>query len=75
VIAVVEGLAALARPDRTTAGPRVGAIALNTAHLPEEEVAGAVEAVAALTGLPCVDPVRHGGEGLLEALLGADFSG
>ena len=74
VIAVVEGLAALARPDRTTAGPRVGAIALNTAHLPEEEVAGAVEAVAALTGLPCVDPVRHGGEGLLEALLGADFS-
>ncbi|MEB3257925.1 MAG: DUF1611 domain-containing protein [Cyanobacteriota bacterium] len=73
VIAVVEALAALARPDRTTAGPKVGAIALNTAHLPEEEVAGAVEAVGALTGLPCDDPVRHGGEGLLEALLAGAF--
>ena len=69
LIAVVEGLAALARPDRTTAGPRVGAIALNTAHLPEEEEARAIEAVSALTGLPCDDPVRHGGEGLLDALL------
>ena len=75
LIAVVEGLAALARPDRTMAGPKVGAIALNTAHLPEEEVAGALEAVSALTGLPCTDPVRHGGDGLLEALLGAPFNG
>jgi uncharacterized NAD-dependent epimerase/dehydratase family protein len=75
LIAVVEGLAALARPDRTKDGPKVGAIALNTAHLPEEEVAGAVEAVGALTGLPCADPVRHGGEGLLEALLLAHPSG
>ncbi|MEB3194436.1 MAG: DUF1611 domain-containing protein [Cyanobacteriota bacterium] len=75
LIAVVEGLAALARPNRTLPGPRVAAIALNTAHLPEEEVAGAVGAVADLTGLPCADPVRHGGDRLLEALLGAAVCG
>lgn len=68
LITVVEGLAALARPHGSTPAPKVGAIALNTAHLPEEAVQGALDAITGLTGLPCHDPVRHGGEGLLQAL-------
>jgi len=69
LIAVLEGLAALGRPDPTLSAPKVKAIALNTAHLPEGEVGGALDGVSELTGLPCHDPVRHGGEGLLAALL------
>jgi uncharacterized NAD-dependent epimerase/dehydratase family protein len=69
LIAVVEGLAALARPDPVLPAPKVKAIALNTAHLPEGDVEAALDEVSALTGLPCHDPVRHGGEGLLAAIL------
>ena len=68
LIQVLEGLAALARPRTIAGAPKVRAIALNTAHLPEEEVEAALQAVSALTGLPCHDPVRHGGEALLDAL-------
>ncbi|MFM7170860.1 MAG: DUF1611 domain-containing protein [Cyanobium sp.] len=75
LITVVEGLAALARPDPMIPGPKVGAIALNTAHLGDDEVPGALEAIRGLTGLPCHDPVRHGGADLLEALLTTDLSG
>jgi uncharacterized NAD-dependent epimerase/dehydratase family protein len=69
LISVVEGLAALARPDPSIPGPKVGAIALNTGHLPQEEAMEAVAGLRALTGLPCGDPVRQGGEELLDALL------
>ena len=75
LIPVVEGLASLARPDPSMPSPQVAAIALNTAHLPEEEVDAALETVRRLTGLPCHDPVRHGGDGLLKALLAAGLSG
>ncbi|MFM7674571.1 MAG: DUF1611 domain-containing protein [Synechococcus sp.] len=68
LIACVEALAALGRPT-TTPPPRVAAIALNTAHLCQEEAAAAVVATAAATGLPCRDPVRQGADALLEALL------
>ena len=68
LIGAVESLAALARPISSTPPPKVGAIVLNTAHLPKEEVPEALEGVRGLTGLPCHDPVRQGGEGLLDAL-------
>ncbi|MEB3243850.1 MAG: DUF1611 domain-containing protein [Cyanobacteriota bacterium] len=73
LIAVLEAMAALARPDPTALGaaaprPRVGAIALNTAQLPEHEALAAIQAISDQTGLPCDDPVRHGGDALLQAL-------
>jgi uncharacterized NAD-dependent epimerase/dehydratase family protein len=71
VIDAVERLAALGRPAGAAPGPRVRAIALNTAHLDEDSARQALAATAASTGLPCSDPVRQGGEGLWQILLGA----
>jgi uncharacterized NAD-dependent epimerase/dehydratase family protein len=69
LIAALEALAALARPlDPSLPLPRVEAIALNTAHLDGPAAAAALAATAAETGLPCVDPVRQGGEALLDGL-------
>jgi uncharacterized NAD-dependent epimerase/dehydratase family protein len=69
LIAALEGMAALARPSAAAAPPaRVVAIALNTGHLAAEQAKAALEAMAALTGLPCHDPVRDGGELLLADL-------
>ena len=70
VIDAVERLAALGRPAGAAPPPRVRAIALNTAHLDEEAARQALAATAASTGLPCSDPVRQGGEGLWQVLLG-----
>jgi uncharacterized NAD-dependent epimerase/dehydratase family protein len=70
VIDAVERLAALGRPAGASPPPRVRAIALNTAHLDEESARQALAATAASTGLPCSDPVRQGGEGLWQVLLG-----
>jgi uncharacterized NAD-dependent epimerase/dehydratase family protein len=67
LIAAVEALAALGRPDGHR--PRVGAVALNTGHLDGEAAARAIAAVAAHTGLPCGDAVRGDGPRLLKALL------
>jgi uncharacterized NAD-dependent epimerase/dehydratase family protein len=90
LIAVVEALAALGRPAVLPTGrfgpapsgpaalataPKVGAIALNTAHLSEDEARCALEEVKLETGLPCEDPVRHGGEALLSALLEGSLAG
>lgn len=69
VITAIEAVAAQGRPDGHR--PRVRAVALNTALLDAAEAATAVRTTAALTGLPCTDPVRQGGEALLEALLAA----
>lgn len=73
VIDAVERLAALGRPAGAAAAPtpapRVRAIALNTAHLDGAAAQQALAATAASTGLPCLDPVRQGGEGLWEVLL------
>ncbi len=48
---------------------RVAAIALNTAHLEEEEAREAIADAAAETGLPCHDPVRFGAARLLDSVL------
>jgi uncharacterized NAD-dependent epimerase/dehydratase family protein len=69
LISVLEAMAALARPGEGGAPPaRVVAIALNTGHLAADQAAAALKAMAALTGLPCHDPVREGGESLLGTL-------
>ncbi|MGB5136119.1 MAG: DUF1611 domain-containing protein [Prochlorococcaceae cyanobacterium] len=67
LIAAVEALAALGRPDGLR--PRVQAVALNTAHLDAGRAVAAVAETADSTGLACADPVRQGAEALLEAVL------
>jgi uncharacterized NAD-dependent epimerase/dehydratase family protein len=67
LIAAVEALAALGRPDGQR--PRVKAVAVNTGHLDAEAAAQAIAAVADATGLPCADAVRGGAKQLLAALL------
>ncbi|HET7760652.1 MAG TPA: DUF1611 domain-containing protein [Gaiellaceae bacterium] len=48
---------------------RVACLALNTAHLEEDEARDAIAAAAAETGLPADDPVRFGAGSLLDAIL------
>jgi uncharacterized NAD-dependent epimerase/dehydratase family protein len=48
---------------------RVAGLALNTAHLEEDEARTAIAAAAAETGLPADDPVRFGAGPLLDAVL------
>ena len=74
LIATVEAVAALGRPAGSGPAPRVTAIALNTAHLEDPAAAAALTATAAATGLPCLDPVRQGGEALLEVLFSQERS-
>lgn len=70
VVELVNALAAIARPEASTAPPpRVRALALNTAGLGEEEARRALAAAADRTGLATADPVRQGAEPLLAALL------
>ncbi|MFM7085590.1 MAG: DUF1611 domain-containing protein [Cyanobium sp.] len=70
LIHTIETLASLGRPaDSTAAAPRVRAVALNTAGLEPQAAARVIAETASATGLPSSDPVRHGGDGLLRALL------
>jgi uncharacterized NAD-dependent epimerase/dehydratase family protein len=48
---------------------KVAAIALNTRGLSDAEARAAIEAAASETGLPAGDPVRFGGDALLDAVL------
>ncbi|WP_028060940.1 DUF1611 domain-containing protein [Candidatus Solirubrobacter pratensis] len=48
---------------------KVAAIALNTRGLSDAEARAAIEAAASETGLPAGDPVRFGGDELLDAVL------
>jgi uncharacterized NAD-dependent epimerase/dehydratase family protein len=52
----------------------VRALALNTALLETAEAAAAVARLADATGLPVVDPVRQGGDVLLDAVLAVTAS-
>lgn len=61
---VAEGAGVFARP-------KCVGVSLNTAHLDDAAAQAAVEAVAKETGLPTSDPVRHGPDVLLNALLAA----
>jgi uncharacterized NAD-dependent epimerase/dehydratase family protein len=50
---------------------RVACLALNTAHLEEDEARAAIAAAGGETGLPADDPVRFGAGPLLEAVIEA----
>jgi len=50
---------------------RVAAVALNTAGLDDDAATAAAAAAADETGLPTADPVRHGADMLLDAVLAA----
>ena len=71
VIELYEAMVAVACPrsaHHTTLPRRLRAIALNTAHLEEQEAKDAIRATQDQTGLCCDDPVRFGGEMILDAL-------
>ena len=63
LVALHEQIALARRPAR------VVAIALNTAGLDDDAAAAAAASAAEETGLPAADPVRHGADGLLDAVL------
>lgn len=65
MIALNETMAALMQPAK------VVGVALNTNGLSESEARLAIDAVEKETGLPCIDPVRFGGDILLDAILAA----
>jgi uncharacterized NAD-dependent epimerase/dehydratase family protein len=48
---------------------KVVGIALNTGHLDEKTAQDAIDRTSALTGLPCTDVVRFGGDLLLDGML------
>ena len=68
----IPSLPALVELHERVALPRrpaiVACLALNTAHLAEEEARAAIAGVAAETGLPADDPVRFGSAFLLDAV-------
>ena len=69
LVAICESLAAIARPAGSPAGPKVRALALNTARLDDQEASEVVEQYGERLGIPCKDPIRHGAEELLQALM------
>ena len=68
LIAVTEAIAAMARPAGVGPPPTVRGIALNTARLSEDQARDAIRTMESELQLPCADPVRWGGEPLLDAL-------
>ncbi|WP_199247792.1 DUF1611 domain-containing protein [[Phormidium] sp. ETS-05] len=67
VIQLYEIVAAAAGAFAPT---RVAAIALNTGHIKEDEIAlEAINQIRAQTGLPCTDPVRFGAAEILDAII------
>ena len=69
LVAICESLAAIARPAGSPAGPKVRALALNTARLDDQEASEVVEQYGERLGIPCKDPIRHGADELLQALM------
>ncbi|MGZ5356128.1 MAG: DUF1611 domain-containing protein, partial [Solirubrobacterales bacterium] len=63
LVAAYEGAAGWVRPAR------VAAIALNTRGLDEGAAREAIARASAETGLPATDPVRFGGEPLLDVVI------
>lgn len=68
LIAITEALAALARPQGAGPSPAVRALALNTARLNDNDAHAAVRDMEQTLQLPCTDPVRWGGEAVLDAI-------
>jgi uncharacterized NAD-dependent epimerase/dehydratase family protein len=69
---VVQVYESLANAGGSFAPCKVSAIALNTAHLDNDEAWRAIAFVQQETNLPCTDPIRFGAEVLLDAVLNAE---
>ena len=69
LVAICESLAAIARPIGSPAAPRVRALALNTARLDDQQASKVVEQFGERLGIVCRDPIRHGADDLLQALM------
>ena len=67
---VIELYETVARAGGAFGEVRVKAIALNTSSLDLPSATEVIESTAELTGLPCSDVVRFGGESLLSAVYG-----
>ena len=68
LVQLYEALAAIARPAGASPAVKVRAVALNTAHLDDDDANRWLTATENELNLPCVDPIRHGAETLLKAL-------
>ena len=68
LIQICEGLASIARPFGSGSVPKVRAVALNTARLDEAEARLAMCSLENTLQLPCIDPIRMGGDQLLTAI-------
>jgi uncharacterized NAD-dependent epimerase/dehydratase family protein len=64
----IELYESLASACGTFPKPKTVGVALNTAHVPEEDAAAACKQVEDELGLPCVDPIRHGMERIAAAI-------
>ena len=69
LVEICESLAAIGRPAEGSPPPKVRALALNTARLDETASMHIVEELSDRLGLVCRDPIRHGAEELLKALM------
>ena len=69
LVEICESLAAIGRPAEGSPPPKVRALALNTARLDETASLHIVEELSDRLGLVCRDPIRHGAEELLKALM------
>jgi uncharacterized NAD-dependent epimerase/dehydratase family protein len=69
---VIELYERVAAASPSFPAPKVRGIALNCALLNDDQAAQACAAAEQLTGLVCVDVVRHGASRLLDAILAAD---
>ncbi|ACB50628.1 DUF1611-containing protein [Crocosphaera subtropica ATCC 51142] len=66
---VIELYETVAQVGGATDEVKVKAIALNTFHLDPKEAQKAIDKIQQMTGLPCSDVVRFGGDRLIERLL------
>ena len=72
LVVQTEALASWGRPAGAGQRLLVRGVALNTARLDEKDARLAVERIQDELELPCTDPVRWGGESLLEAVTRGD---
>lgn len=70
LVDLCESLAAIGRPGGRQPAPRVRALALNTARLDAPTALQIAEQLGDRLGVVCRDPLRHGADDLLHALMG-----
>ena len=69
LISLCEALAAIGRPIGSSPPPKVRALAINTARLNHAEASNITQKLSERIGIVCKDPIRHGADDLLTALM------